>query len=68
MSDTLFNEVRTIVLPYEDLEEAVIQYLEARGFIADNEVVLQVDLGNEVDANGMVEMDLTITWLDGVNE
>lgn len=58
----LLVEDRKIKVPYELIEDAIVAKLEDEGFIADSEILLDLDLGFDVDDRGLVELDATVTW------
>lgn len=49
---------RTIVIHHDQIEAAVVSYLEAIGEIKEDEDLFVVDLGLEVDENGLVSVDI----------
>ena len=55
-------EERKIRVPYEDVEDAIMGVLEQYGYVADNEIILDLDLGFEVDDHGLVTLDASVTW------
>lgn len=58
----------TLLVPFEELMEAIELHLVDKGFIKDDEFLMYADLGLEVDDKGFVSLDLEIESLDNVLE
>lgn len=56
----------TLLVPFEELMEAIELHLVEKGFIKDDEFLMYADLGLEVDDKGFVELDLDIEKLDTI--
>lgn len=54
----------TLLLPFEELMEAIELHLVDKGFIKDDEFLMYADLGLEVNDKGFVTLDLEIEKLD----
>lgn len=55
--------MRTVLVPFDGLMEAIEQYLIDEKFIKDDEQVIYVDLGLETDQDGNVEVDVELQKL-----
>ncbi len=53
-----------IKVPYDDLMEAIENYLIYSGKMEDNQALLFVDLGVEVDDDGMASLDVETILLE----
>jgi hypothetical protein len=50
---------RNIKVPYEDLVKIITYHMEDEGFVLPDEVI-DIDLGYEVDENGLVEFEVEL--------
>ena len=60
-----FVSEETIVLSYEELEEAVVQYLRRNSELDENEYIISTDLPVDLDEDGNFEFDVTIGVRNG---
>lgn len=58
----------TVLIPFEELTEAIELYLAEKHYIKDDEFLMYVDLGLEVTDSGMVELDVDIEKIDAIVE
>lgn len=50
----------TIVLSYEELEEAIVMYLRHNGDLQENEFVVHTDIPIPIEEDGTFDFDITI--------